>query len=206
MLERERHLATDRPGLLVSADESFASKEFENDLAMHGTDRVQSLTVTELCLGPTGDKVSPGRAHDAAPPQRGPGRLVPLPSSSVAAAREEQPAAAGDTESTTEQPDVGRADRPVWRVEEKLDGVSAPVGRRTRGPHQSCVRRPRASPPSRCCRSGHPVRRRLRCLALRGPPPALILKGRHADHSSEPSAEGGGACRHRGPSEERGSR
>ncbi|MFJ5035260.1 transposase [Streptomyces sp. NPDC088560] len=38
MLDREPHLATDRPGLLVIADKGFASKEFENDLAMRGAE------------------------------------------------------------------------------------------------------------------------------------------------------------------------
>ncbi|MFI2207264.1 transposase [Streptomyces sp. NPDC020192] len=38
MLDCEPHLATDRPGLLVIADKGFASKEFENDLAMGGAE------------------------------------------------------------------------------------------------------------------------------------------------------------------------
>ncbi|MDO0917534.1 hypothetical protein QQM39_44135 [Streptomyces sp. DT2A-34] len=33
MLDREPHLAADRPGLLLIADGDFASKEFETDLA-----------------------------------------------------------------------------------------------------------------------------------------------------------------------------
>lgn len=36
MLEREPHLATDRPSLLVIADEGFASMELEADLALRG--------------------------------------------------------------------------------------------------------------------------------------------------------------------------
>ncbi|MFF7214931.1 transposase, partial [Streptomyces sp. NPDC008238] len=36
MLDREPHLATDRPGLLLIADKGFASKEFEADLATRG--------------------------------------------------------------------------------------------------------------------------------------------------------------------------
>ncbi|MFF8029622.1 IS982 family transposase [Streptomyces sp. NPDC007896] len=38
MLDRLPHLATDRPGLLIIADKGFASKEFENDLAMRGAE------------------------------------------------------------------------------------------------------------------------------------------------------------------------
>ncbi|MER5466934.1 IS982 family transposase [Streptomyces sp. NPDC002668] len=38
MLDREPHLATDRPGLLVIADKGFASKKFEDDLAMRGAE------------------------------------------------------------------------------------------------------------------------------------------------------------------------
>jgi hypothetical protein len=36
VLDREPHLATDRPGLLLIADKGFASKEFEADLARRG--------------------------------------------------------------------------------------------------------------------------------------------------------------------------
>lgn len=36
MLDREPHLATDRPGLVLIADKGFASKEFEHDLAGRG--------------------------------------------------------------------------------------------------------------------------------------------------------------------------
>lgn len=36
MLDREPHLARDRPGLLLIADKGFASKEFEADLARQG--------------------------------------------------------------------------------------------------------------------------------------------------------------------------
>jgi hypothetical protein len=36
MLDLETGLVTDRPGLLLISDKGFASKEFENDLAMRG--------------------------------------------------------------------------------------------------------------------------------------------------------------------------
>jgi hypothetical protein len=36
MLERDRHLTTDRPGLLLIADKGFASQQFEADLADRG--------------------------------------------------------------------------------------------------------------------------------------------------------------------------
>ncbi|WP_237323149.1 transposase [Streptomyces sp. JJ36] len=36
VLDREPHLATDRPGLLLIADKGFASREFEADLAARG--------------------------------------------------------------------------------------------------------------------------------------------------------------------------
>ncbi|MDW8803620.1 transposase [Streptomyces scabiei] len=38
MLDREPHLATDRPDLLVIADKGFASREFEADLAFRGAE------------------------------------------------------------------------------------------------------------------------------------------------------------------------
>ncbi|WP_318808083.1 IS982 family transposase [Streptomyces scabiei] len=38
MLDREPHLATDRPDLLVIADRGFASREFEADLAFRGAE------------------------------------------------------------------------------------------------------------------------------------------------------------------------
>ncbi|GAA1233660.1 MULTISPECIES: IS982 family transposase [Streptomyces] len=38
MLDREPHLAADRPGLLMIADKGFASKEFEADLAFRGAE------------------------------------------------------------------------------------------------------------------------------------------------------------------------
>lgn len=38
MLDREPHLAADRPGLLLIADKGFASKEFETDLAFQGVE------------------------------------------------------------------------------------------------------------------------------------------------------------------------
>ncbi len=38
MLDREPHLAADRPGLLLIADKGFASEEFETDLAFRGVE------------------------------------------------------------------------------------------------------------------------------------------------------------------------
>ncbi|MCX4632653.1 hypothetical protein [Streptomyces sp. NBC_01443] len=38
MLDVEAGLVTDRPGLLLISDKGFASKEFENDLAMRGVE------------------------------------------------------------------------------------------------------------------------------------------------------------------------
>ncbi|MBT2402081.1 MULTISPECIES: hypothetical protein [unclassified Streptomyces] len=52
MLDREPHLAMDRPGLLVFADKGFASKEFEADLAFRGAElRRPSFKREKKCKG-----------------------------------------------------------------------------------------------------------------------------------------------------------
>ncbi|MFI6002224.1 hypothetical protein ACIA98_17745 [Streptomyces sp. NPDC051366] len=52
VLDREPHLAMDRPGLLVFADKGFASKEFEADLAFRGAELLRpSFKREKKCKG-----------------------------------------------------------------------------------------------------------------------------------------------------------
>jgi hypothetical protein len=47
MLDREPHLATDRPGLLIIADKGFASREFETSLALRGIELLRPARKNE---------------------------------------------------------------------------------------------------------------------------------------------------------------